>query len=75
MACVMTIVMLGFMWSMYAGRAVKIAVVTMATVAGLGLLAVNRGQVLIDDVGFMRSMIPHHSIAVIRRASLALTQF
>lgn len=73
MACVMTIVMLGFMWSMYAGRAVKIAVVTMATVAGLGLLAVNRGQVLIDDVGFMRSMIPHHSIAInnARNASIS----
>lgn len=28
------------------------------------LLALNRSQTLIDDTGFMKSMIPHHSIAI-----------
>ena len=30
----------------------------------IALLAANRGQVFIDDVRFMKSMIPHHSIAI-----------
>ena len=62
MGCVMTVVMLAFMWSMYQGP--KVAVVVVAVLAGIGLLLVNRGQVLIDDVRFMQSMIPHHSIAI-----------
>lgn len=64
MGCVMTVVMLGFMWSMYDGVATKIAVVAIAALAGLLLLGLNRNQRLIDDVAFMKSMIPHHSIAI-----------
>ena len=64
MGCVMTIVMLSFMWSMYKGMATKIAVVAGALLLGVALLAINRGQTLVGDVGFMRSMIPHHSIAI-----------
>ncbi|MCK9530623.1 MAG: DUF305 domain-containing protein [Gammaproteobacteria bacterium] len=64
MGCVMTIVMLGFMWSMYKGHWVKIGILAFATLTGLVLLSVNRSQALIGDVSFMKSMIPHHSIAV-----------
>lgn len=64
MGCVMTVVMLGFMWSMYEGMGTKILVALVAAVAGIALLAANRGQVFIDDLSFMRSMIPHHSIAI-----------
>lgn len=64
MACVMTVVMLGFMWSMYQGLATKVAVLGIAVIAGVALLYVNRSQALIEDVNYMRSMIPHHSIAV-----------
>lgn len=64
MGCVMTVVMLGFMWSMYQGTAAKVAVVVAAGLAGAALLAANRSQALIDDVSFMNSMIPHHSIAI-----------
>jgi hypothetical protein len=73
MGCVMTVVMLGFMWSMYQGKNAKIAVVAVAAVAGIALLAANRGQVFIDDVKFMKSMIPHHSIAInnARKASIS----
>lgn len=71
MGCVMTIVMLAFMWSMYQGP--KVAVVAVAAILGAGLLFVNRGQLLIDDVRFMKSMIPHHSIAInnARKASIS----
>ena len=64
MGCVMTVVMLGFMWSMYMGTAAKVAVLALAVVAGLTLLFVNRSQTVIGDLTFMRSMIPHHSIAI-----------
>lgn len=64
MGCVMTLVMLGFMWSMYEGRSTKIAIVAIASVAGVLLLGANRDQTLIGDVAFMKSMIPHHSIAI-----------
>jgi hypothetical protein len=72
MGAVMTAVMLGFMWSMYKGKTTKMAVLVGAVVLGLVLLAVNRNQSLIDDSRFMKSMIPHHSIAInnARKASL-----
>jgi hypothetical protein len=62
--CVMTIVMLGFMWSMYAGKSTKIAVVVVAALVGISLLALNRSQAAVGDVLFMKAMIPHHSIAI-----------
>ena len=64
MGCVMVIIMLGFMWRMYPGRGTKVALVVLAALAGIGLLVINRSQSLIDDTSFMRSMIPHHSIAI-----------
>jgi len=73
MACVMSIVMLAFMWPMYKGTTTKIAVLVVAAVLGVILLAANRGQSLIDDTRFMKSMIPHHSIAInnARKASIS----
>jgi hypothetical protein len=64
MGCVMTVVMLGFMWPMYKGMGTKLVVLVMAALVGVILLSVNRRQVLIRDVSFMKSMIPHHSIAI-----------
>lgn len=73
MGSVMTLVMLSFMWSMYKGMGTKIAVVVFATLLGVLLLFANRSQSLIGDVGFMKSMIPHHSIAINngRKASIS----
>lgn len=73
MGCVMTIVMLGFMWSMYDGVGTKTAVLAVAALAGVILLSMNRSQTLIGDTSFMKSMIPHHSIAInnARKASIS----
>jgi hypothetical protein len=73
MGSVMTVVMLSFMWSMFQGRGVKIAVLVVAALLGVGLLLANRSQTVISDVTFMESMIPHHSIAVnnARKASIS----
>jgi hypothetical protein len=64
MGAVMTALMLGFMWKMYEGQRTKLAVLVGAIVLGGVLLGVNRSQSLIDDTRFMKSMIPHHSIAI-----------
>lgn len=73
MGCVMTAVMLIFMWSMYKGLGTKIAVLAAAILGSIVFLAVNRTQAVIGDVNFMRSMIPHHSIAInnARRSSIS----
>ena len=64
MGTVMTLIMLGFMWNMFKGMATKVAVAIGALVLGIILLTVNRDQTLIGDTAFMKSMIPHHSIAI-----------
>lgn len=64
MGCVMAVIMLAFMWKMYAGPTTKLAVLAVSIIAGIGFLAINRQQSLIGDVSFMKSMIPHHSIAI-----------
>ncbi len=64
MGCIMALVMLGFMWKMYAGQRTRLAVAGFATLGAIALLAMNRNQTLVDDTAFMRAMIPHHSIAI-----------
>ena len=73
MGCVMMVVMLSFMWSMYKGTGTKITVLVLASLLVVGLLFVNRSQIVIGDVNFMKSMIPHHSIAInnARKASIS----
>lgn len=64
MGAVMTVVMLGFMWSMYEGQRTKVAILVGAAVLGAVLLGVNRAESVMNDTRFMKSMIPHHSIAI-----------
>ena len=64
MGCIMAVVMLAFMWSMYKGMAMKVVVAAGGVVLALVLISANRRQAFVSDVSFMRAMIPHHSIAV-----------
>ena len=64
MGCVMTLVMLAFMFPMYRGTGLKVGILLGAALAGGALLWANRSQALVDDTRFMKSMIPHHSIAI-----------
>lgn len=73
MGALMSVVMLAFMWKMYPGQGVKLAVLGVAALAAVALLAVNRSQALVGDIWFMKAMIPHHSIAInnARKASIS----
>jgi hypothetical protein len=64
MACSMAVVMLSFMWSMYRGRTIKVTILGVAAVGLVSLLLLNRNQTFVADTTFMKSMIPHHSIAI-----------
>lgn len=64
MGCVMVVIMLGFMWSMYDGKRAKVLIMASAILLGGLLLYMNRAQTLVSDVTYMRAMIPHHSIAI-----------
>lgn len=64
MGAVMAIIMIGFMWGMYANRRVNISIVAGAAVVFAGALWLVRSQETVDDVAYMKAMIPHHSIAI-----------
>ena len=68
----MAIVMMGFMWGMYKGAARKAVIVAASVVAFAGALWLVRSQQTVDDVSYMKAMIPHHSIAILtsRRAHI-----
>ena len=61
----MALIMLAFMLGMYRSRAANVAIVV-AGVAVFGLsVLLLRSQDTVDDVAWMKAMIPHHSIAIL----------
>jgi len=65
MGSAMAIVMLAYMWSMYAQRRANVAIVIGALVLGGVFFLLSQSQILIGDVNYMRGMVPHHSIAIL----------
>ena len=64
MGAVMALVMLGFMWSMYRNVGLNVAIVGVSVLVFAVALWLVRSQATVDDVSYMRAMIPHHSIAI-----------
>ncbi|MHA3980966.1 DUF305 domain-containing protein [Halovulum sp. GXIMD14794] len=64
MGAAMAIVMLTFMLGMYRSRAMNIAIYIGSAIAFAGALWLVRSQAVIQDVSYLRAMIPHHSIAI-----------
>lgn len=61
----MGVIMLGFMLGMYRNRRINIAIfLGAAALFGLSLWLV-RSQATVQDESYMKSMIPHHSIAIL----------
>jgi len=65
MGAAMAIVMLSFMRGMYTDQRINLGIYgASAAVFALALWLV-RSQATVEDVSYMRAMIPHHSIAVL----------
>jgi uncharacterized membrane protein len=65
MGASMALVMLGFMRGMYASRALNALIGVLAVAVFAGSLWLVRSQASVDQVSWMKAMIPHHSIAIL----------
>jgi hypothetical protein len=65
MGAAMALVMIAFMWRMYGNRRANRAIVGGAVVVFALSLWLVRSQETVDDVSYMKAMIPHHSIAIL----------
>lgn len=65
MGAVMAVIMLGFMWSMYKNKRWNAAILASSVLVFAGALWLVRSQETVDDIAYMKAMIPHHSIAIL----------
>ncbi|MDK3071961.1 DUF305 domain-containing protein [Sedimentitalea sp. JM2-8] len=65
MGAVMAVIMLLFMREMYRNRRLNLAIVGASLLIFAVSLSLVRSQVTVQDVSWMRAMIPHHSIAIL----------
>ncbi|HXV84333.1 MAG TPA: DUF305 domain-containing protein [Candidatus Binatia bacterium] len=65
MGASMAVIMLAFMIKMYANRRVNIGIFVASAVVFSFALWLVRSQATIEDVSYMKAMIPHHSIAIL----------
>ena len=73
MGAAMAVIMLAFMLGMYANRSLNTAIFGISAVVFAVALFLVRSQATVDDVAWMKAMIPHHSIAILtsERANIA----
>jgi uncharacterized protein (DUF305 family) len=65
MGAAMAVIMLSFMLGMYTNRTANIAIYAGAVLVFVASLFLLRSQTTVQDVSYMRAMIPHHSIAIL----------
>jgi uncharacterized protein (DUF305 family) len=65
MGATMAAVMLLFMLHMYRDRRANAAILVGSALVFSGALWLVRSQTTVQDVSYMRAMIPHHSIAIL----------
>jgi uncharacterized protein (DUF305 family) len=65
MGAAMAMIMLAFMLGMYTNRSANLAILLFATLVFAGALWLVRSQATVDQVSWMKAMIPHHSIAIL----------
>lgn len=73
MGAAMAIIMLAFMLNMHRNRRVNVGIFVCSAIAFALALWLVRSQSTIEDVSWMKAMIPHHSIAILtsERADLS----
>lgn len=62
----MGLVMLAWMLNMYKNMKANLTVVAVSLLLLVGGAFLDRSQITVDDIAFMRGMIPHHSLAITR---------
>jgi len=65
MGAAMAVVMLAFMFNMYRSTGANIAILALSCAIFVGSVFLVRSQETIEDVAWMKAMIPHHSIAIL----------
>lgn len=73
MGATMAIVMLAFMWNMYPSKTTNAGIIAASAAVLLGSLWLVRSQATVDEVSYMKAMIPHHSIALLTSERAAIT--
>lgn len=65
MGATMAIIMLGYMLHMYTNKKANVGILLGSVLIFAVALWLVRSQKTVDDVSYMRAMIPHHSIAIL----------
>ena len=65
MGAAMAIIMLAFMLGMYGNKTLNVAIFAGSALAFVAALYLVRSQQTVDDLAWMKAMIPHHSIAIL----------
>ncbi|MBL0162115.1 MAG: DUF305 domain-containing protein [Xanthomonadales bacterium] len=65
MGATMAVVMLLFMLGMYENKKINTGILIGSVAVFAASLWLVRGQETVDDVSYMKAMIPHHSIAIL----------
>lgn len=65
MGASMAVIMLAFMLGMYNNRSANIAIFVGSIIVFIFALWLVRSQTTVDQVSYMKAMIPHHSIAIL----------
>ena len=73
MGAAMAMVMLAFMLHMYKNRAVNVGIFAGSAVVFAVALWLVRSQATVDQVSYMKAMIPHHSIAILTSSRAEIT--
>ena len=70
--CAMAVIMLTMMMGMYKNRKKNISIYVGSLLIFFSALGLVRAQIPVDDVLWMKAMIPHHSIAILasKRANI-----
>jgi len=65
MGATMAVIMLAFMLGMYAKKGANAGIFVGSALVFAVALSLVRSQATVDDVSWMKAMIPHHSIAIL----------
>ena len=73
MGMAMAIIMLLFMLNMYKDKTTNILIFTVSILIFVAAVWLVRSQKTVDDVSWMKAMIPHHSIAILTSSRANIT--